>query len=301
MRKDIRKELQRRVLVLDGAMATMIQHLGGGAGCYDAMVFSNPELIMDIHLQYIDAGADIITTDSFNANALSLAEYGLSDRAYDINLAAARLARSAAGDEIYVAGSMGPGCVSLSMSETISFEDMEAACYDQARGLINGGVDLLLIETAVDPMNVKAAIAGARRAMGGNNVPLMVSAAINGQGRLPSGLTLDDFIGAVSPAHPLAIGLNCGLGVEMMLPYVEQLQEIDCYVSLHPSAGLPDTLGKYPRTPHSMALTLRGLLERGKLNIVGGCCGTTPRHIRALAHEARNAIPRKPPLPAPTS
>lgn len=299
MRTPLKQALRERVLVLDGAMGTMIQRLGL-KGCNDALVLTNPEAILDIHQQYINAGANIIETDSFNANAFSLAEYGLSDKVYDINLAAARLARQAAGDDHYVAGSMGPTGVSLSMADsTASFNDLADTYTIQAKGLIDGGVDALLIETAFDSLNAKAAIAGAKSAMEatGREVEIMISATLTDSGHLLSGQTIEAFIAAVMHANPLSIGFNCGFGVEQMLPYVEQIDGLPCYISLHANAGLPDELGFYRQQPDHMAFTLRRLLERGRLNIVGGCCGTTPDHIRQIAQAARKAVPYSPSAP----
>lgn len=299
MRTPLRQALRERVLVLDGAMGTMIQRLGL-KGCNDSLVLTDPDAILNIHRQYIDAGADIIETDSFNANALSLAEYGLSDKVYEINLAAARLARQAAGTDRYVAGSMGPTGVSLSMADgTASFNDLAETYAIQAKGLIDGGADALLIETVFDTLNAKAAILGARNAMqaAGREVEIMISATLTDSGRLLSGQTVEAFIAAVMHANPLSIGFNCGFGVEQMLPYVERLEGVPCYVSLHANAGLPDELGCYRQLPGQMTFSLRRLLERGRLNIVGGCCGTTPDHIRAIAEAARRAIPYRPSAP----
>lgn len=300
MRRNIREEAGRRVLVLDGAMGTMLQRLEAAGQCNDLLSVTHPEIIAAIHREYLDAGADIIETNSFNANAISLAEYGLSERVYEINRAAAAIARREAGADRYVAGSMGPTNVSLSLGDSaVSFDTMAAAYAEQARGLIDGDVDVLLIETAFDTLNAKAALAGCMDAMKvcGRDVPLMISATLTETGRLLSGQTIEAFVASVSHARPLSIGLNCGFGVEQMLPFIERLQGIDCYISLHANAGLPDALGRYVETAEMMSFTLRRLLERGKLNIVGGCCGTTPDHIRLIAEAARAARPYS---PAPT-
>lgn len=294
--RDIRKALRERVLALDGAMGTMIQRMGHH-GCNDLLVLTHPDDIESIHRRYIDAGADIIETNTFNANAISLQEYGLTDRVYEINRAGAELARRAAGEEQFVAGSMGPTSVSLSMGDCpVSFDEMAAAYEKQARGLIDGGADVLLIETVFDTLNAKAAIVGARRAMNGHDVPLMISATLTENGRLLSGQTLEAFIASVSHANPLSIGLNCGFGVEQMLPFIERLQQVPFAVSLHANAGLPDELGRYRQTPEGMSFSLGRLLDRDMLNIVGGCCGTTPDHIRLIAAAAAKARPR---IPAP--
>lgn len=298
MCKPIQQILKERVLVLDGAMGTMIQRLGRG-GCNDLLSLTEPEAILTIHREYIAAGADIIETNSFNANRFSLAEYGLSDRVGEINLAAARVACEAAGTEHYVAGSMGPTGVSLSIDGDISFDMMADAYEEQATALIEGGVDLLLVETVFDTLNAKAAVAGIRRAMTGTGreLPIMISATLTDSGRLLCGQTLEAFIASIAHANPLSIGLNCGFGVEQMLPFVEKLDGVPYFVSLHANAGLPDELGHYRQLPDQMAFTLRRLLERGKLNIVGGCCGTTPDHIRRIAEVAKGAQPYVPSAP----
>ncbi len=295
MRKDLRQTLKERVLVLDGAMGTMVQRLGHH-GCNDRLVLTNPEAIVGIHRQYIEAGADIIETNSFNANRFSLADFGLSDKVREINITAARLARSAAGDDRYVAGSMGPTGISLSLGGAVSFDEMAEAYAEQAAGLIAGGVDLLLIETVFDTLNAKAAIYGAKKAMDveGRKVEIMISATPTESGRLFCGQTLDAFFASISHAEPLAVGLNCGFGPERMLPFIERMQELPYFLSLHANAGLPDELGNYCESPERMTFTLRRLLEQGKLNIVGGCCGTTPEHIRSIATAAKRAVPYSP-------
>lgn len=298
MRKPLEEALRERVMVLDGAMGTMIQRQGL-SGCNDAMVLTHPDEIEKIHRAYIQAGADIIETDTFNANAISLREYGLHDRVYEINRAGAELARKAAGHDRYVAGSMGPTNVALSMGMAdCDFDTMAEAYCEQACGLIDGGVDVLLIETAFDTLNAKAAIFGARRGMErcSREVPLMISATLTESGRLLSGQSLSAFVTSIAHARPLSIGLNCGFGVEQMLPFIEQLQSEPFFVSLHANAGLPDELGQYRQTPDRMAFTLRQLLRQGKLNIVGGCCGTTPEHIRRIAETVGSeaAVRRRP-------
>lgn len=295
MRTDLREALRNRVMVLDGAMGTMVQRLGH-RGCNDELVLTNPDAIVDIHMQYIAAGADIIETNSFNANRFSLADFGLGDRVREINMAAATLARSAAGDEHYVAGSMGPTGISLSMGGKITFDEMADAYAEQAAGLIAGGVDLLLIETVFDTLNAKAAIIGARRAMEseGRNVEIMISATPTDSGRLFCGQSLSAFFASVAHAEPLAIGLNCGFGPERMLQFIDEMQVSPYFLSLHANAGLPDELGRYGESPEMMSFTLRRLLERGKLNIIGGCCGTTPDHIRLIAEAVKKAVPYRP-------
>ncbi len=311
---NITEALRRRVLVLDGAMGTIIQRLdlteddfrgeefaswpSPLKGCNDLLCLTRPDDIAGIHRQYIEAGADIIETNTFNANAISLADYGLQERVTDINRAAARLACKVADGRAWVAGSMGPTNVSLSMptghSET--FDSLADAYFTQASALIDGGVDLLLIETIFDPINAKAAIVGSHRAMTacGRELPMMISATLTESGRLLSGQTLEAFVIAISHARPLSIGLNCGFGADTMLRHLPALSSVPCFVSAHPNAGLPDEMGRYVETPAKMAADIRTMLDGGMANIVGGCCGTTPDHIAAIAEVARTAVPRTP-------
>ncbi|MDE7080734.1 MAG: methionine synthase [Muribaculaceae bacterium] len=315
--------LRRRVLVLDGAMGTMIQRhdlteddfrgsleVAPGVrlkGCNDVLSVTRPDVIRGIHRAYIDAGADIVETNSFNANAVSMAEYGLVPLVAEINRAAASLARAEAdaemarsGRRVWVAGSVGPSNVALSIAGAggdVSFDAMADAYEAQCRALIAGGVDTLLLETVFDTLNAKAAILGARRAIGeaDREVPLMISVTLTEQGRTLSGQTVRAFLDSVSHAGAVSIGLNCGFGAEGMEPWLRELQEAPCFISLHPNAGLPDELGRYTQTPEVMAATMRRYLEAGLLNMAGGCCGTTPEHIRAIADVAREAAPRRVP------
>lgn len=330
----LREAMSRRILILDGAMGTMIQCHGlaeedfhdrsphadadqecsccaragepSRKGCNDILCITAPEVIASIHRQYIEAGADIIETNSFNANAISLADYGLSSRAREISRAAAALARAEADRawrKVWVAGSMGPTGKSLSMSaglegEPATFSDMEAAYFDQAMGLIEGGADIILIETVYDGLNAKAAIAGARRAMEALSRPLpfIISATLTESGRTLAGQTLGALWSTVAHAAPIAFGLNCSFGAEEMAAHAGELAgSSPVAVSLYPNAGLPDALGQYSQTPDSMAAALEPMMAAGMLNIVGGCCGTTPAHIAALAATARRYKPR--PLP----
>lgn len=317
---DIRGRLSKEVLVLDGAMGTMIQQFNltsedfrgnlpipshiNPKGANDLLCLTHPEIIADIHSRYVNAGADIIETCSFNANAVSMAEYGAEALVGDINRAAAEIARSVAdnaGRKVYVAGSMGPSNVALSIggdSSGVDFEKMAESFREQAVALIEGGVDLLMLETAFDTLNAKAGIAGIMDAFSqtGKKLPLMISATLTEQGRTLSGQTLKAFVNSVRHADPIAIGLNCGFGADALGEMIEELQDIPYAVSMHPNAGLPDELGRYTQTPEMMAEALRPMLKSGKLNIVGGCCGTTPDHIRAIAEivkgEAAEAAPR---------
>lgn len=319
-------ELTRRVLTLDGAMGTRIQALGlterdfrgnwferhgvNLAGCNDVLCLTQREAIASIHREYLEAGTDIITTNSFNANALSLAEYGIADFAKPINLWAARIARRVADEYAaahpdegrkYVVGTMGPTSKSLSMAgalddeHPVTWDALVEAYREQAEALITGGVDALLLETVFDPLNAKAAAYALIRVMEqtGVRLPVMVSATLTEQGRILSGQSLEAFVTAISHLEPLSVGLNCGFGAEQLMPWIRSLGETGAYVSFHPNAGLPNDLGGYDETPETMAAALRPLLREGALNIVGGCCGTGPEHIRAIAAEAAAATPRK--------
>ena len=321
--KALKSALESRVIVLDGAMGTMIQQLGLDEkdytpesfqsstqlkGCNDLLNITAPDKIKEIHKSYINAGAGIIETNTFNANALSLREYGVDSLTDSINRAGVRIAREAiaeCGVDAWVAGSIGPGSHSLSLASEIetenpvTWDDVEAAVYEQAYSLIDAGVDVLLLETVFDGLNAKAAIHAMLRAMDDlhRDVPVMISATINQGGRILSGQTLSAFIATVAHANPISVGLNCGFGANELTPYIETLQDVPFALSIHPNAGLPDALGNYRETPETMAEKLRSLIEGGKLNILGGCCGTTPAHIAAIAEVVKYAkvrsIPKK--------
>lgn len=323
----LREAMTRRILILDGAMGTMIQRLGLDEqayhcddtpsdqtlrGCNDILCLSRPEVIAGIHRQYLEAGANIIETNSFNSNAISLADYGVSHLARRINKAAAEIARQTVdtfGGVAWVAGSIGPTSKSLAMSRGIDsataapvdFDTMESAYYDQACGLIEGGADILLIETVYDGLNAKAAIAGCRRAMTDmkRELPFIISATLTESGRTLAGQTLEALFMTVAHAKPIAFGLNCSFGAGEMAKYVASLASFSPVpVSVYPNAGLPNALGQYDQSPEDMAEALRPMFEAGMINIAGGCCGTTPAHIAAIATAASHYAPR--PLPAPT-
>ena len=317
---DIKQLADEKILILDGAMGTMIQRhnlteddfrrgmenasASRLAGCNDLLCLTRPDVISAIHREYVDAGCDIISTNSFNANAVSMAEYGLESYVADICRAAARLAREAADGaerrKVWVAGSMGPSNVALSLPEVagergVDFDVMRRAYREQALALAEGGVDLLLLETMFDTLNAKAAIAGVEDAFDslGRRLPLIISMTLTQQGRTLSGQTPEAFIAAVAHAGPLAIGLNCGFGADGMEPWLRRIQQVGCMVSLHPNAGLPDEMGDYTETPEMMAAVMRRFMEQGLVNIAGGCCGTTPAHIRAIAAAAAGLAPRR--------
>lgn len=320
----LRQALRQRILVLDGAMGTMIQARGlteadfrGGqlrdhtrdiAGCNDVLNLTRPDVIAGIHRMYLDAGADIIETNTFNSNRYSLDDYGLADKVYTLSREGAAIARRTAdefmadnpGTMKWVAGSIGPTGKALSLGDgTATFDDLKATVREQARGLLDGGADLLLIETAFDGLNVKAAVAGAREAMSAADIklPVMLSITLTEAGRTLSGQTAEALFASVSHADLLAVGLNCGFGADGMKRHIEEMQHLPAALSAYPNAGLPNAMGRYDETPESMAAKLRPLLRDGRLNIVGGCCGTTPAHITAIAAEARAGRRREIPEP----
>ena len=310
----LREALATRVLVLDGAMGTVLAGAGLGPedfgspqweGCNEILVLTRPDLITGIHRAYLQAGADIIETDTFGATRVVLAEYGLEERVVEINRAAARLARQAAGEfstasrPRFVAGSMGPTNKAISVTRGVSFEELRRAYYEQAMGLLEGGVDLLLLETCQDTRNVKAALVALDELFRnlGFSVPLMISCTIQPGGTMLAGQGVEAFWISVAHAEPLAIGLNCGTGPDLMRDHIRSLHELAwTHICCYPNAGLPDEEGRYPETPESLARELAGFLRHRWLNIVGGCCGTTPAHIAAIAEIARQAAPR--PVPA---
>jgi 5-methyltetrahydrofolate--homocysteine methyltransferase len=319
--------LARRILVLDGAMGTMIQRRNlteadfrgdrfrdfprDLKGNNDLLSLSRPDVIRDIHRAYLAAGADVIETNTFNATAVSQADYGTEELIYEMNRASAELAVAAAGEYStperirFVAGAVGPTSKTLSMSpdvedpgfRALSFDDMAAAYAEQIRGLLDGGVDFLLIETVFDTLNAKAALAAAADCLAvGRRVPLVVSGTIvDASGRTLSGQTLEAFYVSVRHAGLLAVGLNCALGAEQLRPHVARLSGLATeFVLAYPNAGLPNQLGGYDQTPAEMAALLEEFMAGGFVNMVGGCCGTTPEHIEALARLAGKYSPRRP-------
>ena len=325
--------LQERILLLDGGFGTMVQRYGLSEadyrgerfrelpgqlrGCNDLLNLTRPDIIREIHTRYLQAGADLITTNSFNANAISLTDYGISDLAREIARAAASIARAAADEYTqrnpskprFVAGSMGPTNRTASMSADVSdpaarevtFSQLAEAYGEQARGLVEGGADVLLIETVFDTLNAKAALYAVDR-LGeelGRQLPVMVSGTLaDASGRTLSGQTVEAFWVSVSHARLLSVGLNCAYGARQMLPYLERLAAVaEVRVSAHPNAGLPNVMGGYDETPEMFAADVEEYLRRGLLNIVGGCCGTTPEHIFELSKIVGRYAPR--PLPAP--
>ena len=322
--------LEQRILVLDGAMGTMIQRHKleeadyRGArfadwahdlkGNNDLLVLTQPDIIRDIHRQYLEAGADLIETNTFNAQTISLADYHMESLAHEMNVAAARLAREAA-DAVgtparprFVAGAIGPTNRTASISpdvndpgkRNVSYQQLVTAYLEQVRGLAEGGVDLFLIETIFDTLNAKAAIFACETFFEetGTRYPVILSGTItDASGRTLSGQTTAAFWASVRHAQPLAVGFNCALGGKDMRPYIAELAALaDCGISCYPNAGLPNAFGEYDELPEDTAAILRGFAEDGLVNIVGGCCGTTPDHIAAIAGAVADVAPR-PPVP----
>lgn len=306
---DIRTELSKRILILDGAMGTMLQRKGL-QGNSESFNLTNPETIGEIHNEYIEAGADIITANSFSANSISQSEYNLSEKAGQMAEAAARIARKAADEaprKIWVAGSVGPTSKSLSLAQNIndpifrpySFDGMAEAFEVQIRGLVKGGVDLLLFETCFDALNTKAALYALGHIPEAKDIPVMISASMSDKsGRTLTGQTMEAFYRSIQHCNPLSFGLNCSLGAEEMIPLIAEVASFaTCAVSCYPNAGLPNEMGEYDETPSQMAESVRKMALAGSVNIVGGCCGTTPEHIKAVAEAVKGISPRAIPEP----
>jgi 5-methyltetrahydrofolate--homocysteine methyltransferase len=307
-RKALEDILARRVLVLDGAMGTMLQQqrltakdFGGAAleGCNENLVRTRPDVVLGIHRAYLEAGSDVIETNSFGGTKLVLAEYGLADDAYELNFTAAKLARQAA-DEFsrFVAGSMGPTTKAITVTGGVTFPQLVENFYQQAHALVAGGADILLVETCQDTRNVKAALLAIERLLTelGRRIPTMVSGTIEAMGTMLAGQTADAFCASVAHADLLSIGLNCATGPEFMTDHIRTISEmVPVRVSCYPNAGLPNEDGQYLETPTSLAAQLERFIENGWLNIVGGCCGTTDAHIRVIAQMAEGKRPRKVP------
>ena len=332
MNKEIEQLLAERILVLDGAMGTMVQQYqleeedyrgtrfadwpSDLKGNNDLLCLTKPEIILEIHRQYLDAGADIIETNTFNAQVISMADYDMSHLAREINVVAAQLAKQATAEfnlltpdkPRFVAGAIGPTNRTSSLSpdvndpgyRAVNFDELRDAYRQQAEGLYEGGVDLFLVETIFDTLNAKAALFALEEFFVaiGKRLPVMVSGTItDASGRTLSGQTLEAFLYSVRHIPLLSIGLNCALGADLLRPYIEELAEkAPFYISTHPNAGLPNAMGEYEEGPHEMACKVEGFLEAGWMNIIGGCCGTTPDHIRHIAKHAAMHKPR--PLPA---
>ena len=344
--QSLQRLLRERILVIDGAMGTMIQQHqldeadyrgerfaqgydrlyaatghshGDGCGCSrdqrgnnDLLTLTRPDIIADIHAQYLVAGADLIETNTFNSTTISLADYGLEHVARELNETGARIARAACdaaeaqgpGQPRFVIGVLGPTSRTASLSpdvnrpgfRAISFDQLRVAYREAADGLIDGGADVLMVETVFDTLNAKAALFAIEETFDarGARLPVLISGTItDASGRTLSGQTAEAFWNSLRHSQPLAIGLNCALGARDLRAHVDVLAQIaDAYISTHPNAGLPNAFGGYDETPEDMAAMLREFAEAGLLNLVGGCCGTTPAHIAAIADAVRDQPPR---------
>jgi 5-methyltetrahydrofolate--homocysteine methyltransferase len=332
---DIKRELEKRILVIDGAMGTMIQryelteedfrgerfrdHASDLKGNNDLLNITRPDVIKAIHAEYLDAGADIIETNTFSTQKISLADYHLEELAYELSYEGARIAKEVAieytknnpGKPRFVAGAVGPTNRTASLSpdvndpgyRAVTFDDLSEAYYEQVRGLVDGGSDLLLVETIFDTLNAKAALFAINRYANetGIHLPIMISGTItDASGRTLSGQTVEAFWNSIRHANLLSVGLNCALGAKEMRPHLEELSEkADVYISAYPNAGLPNEFGAYDETPHETAHQVDDFIKAGLVNIVGGCCGTTPEHIKCIAERAAKYAPRKKPVVEP--
>ena len=333
--------VRQRILVIDGAMGTMLQsykleesgyrgarfaegrdahalHEHHGPGCdlkgnNDLLTLTQPEIIKAVHTAYLDAGADLLETNTFNATSVSQSDYHLEHLVYELNRDGAKLARECCeaaaaktpGQPRFVIGVLGPTSRTASISPDVnnpgfrntSFEELDTAYREATRGLLDGGADVIMVETIFDTLNAKAALyaVGAEFARRGARVPIMISGTITDMsGRTLSGQTAEAFYYSLRHAQPLSIGLNCALGATELRAYVDALAQVaECYVSAHPNAGLPNAFGEYDETPEQMASTIGEFARSGLVNFVGGCCGTTPAHIRAIAEAVRGVKPRE--------
>jgi len=330
----IKEALQERILVIDGAMGTMIQRHklteedyrgtrfanwhSDVKGNNDLLCITQPAIITGIHLQYLEAGADIIETNTFSSTSIAMADYDMQDLAYELNVAAAKCVRDAIdqykskhpnSNEKFIAGSIGPLNKTLSLSpdvnnpgfRAVTFDEVVEAYTEQIRGLVDGGVDVLLVETIFDTLNAKAAIFAIKeyfRKIGQPELPIMISGTItDASGRTLSGQTLEAFYTSVEHAKPLSVGLNCALGAQEMRSHIEELSQIaTCYTSAYPNAGLPNAMGEYDEAPHQTAHFIEEWAKNKFVNIVGGCCGTTPDHIKHMADHVRTIPPRNLPI-----
>jgi 5-methyltetrahydrofolate--homocysteine methyltransferase len=326
---DLYKELENRILVLDGAMGTMIQRYGLEEkdfrnealanhdhplkGNNDLLSITRPDVILAIHKKYLDAGADVLETNTFSSTTIAQADYHLEHLVYDLNYQGAKLARQACDEYTakdpskprFVAGAIGPTNRTASISpdvndpgyRAITFDQLKVAYKEQAIALWDGGVDVFLVETIFDTLNAKAALFGLMELMDerGKSLPIMVSATItDASGRTLTGQTTEAFLISVSHAPLISVGLNCALGARELRPYLQVLaKEADVYVSAYPNAGLPNEFGQYDQTPEQMADEIEVFLKEGLINIVGGCCGSTPDHIQAIARRAAQYAPRQ--------
>ncbi len=324
----LREILEERILVLDGAMGTMVQqykldendfkgdefeeHSTSLTGNNDILSITQPQIIKEIHRKYLEAGADIIETNTFSSTTIAQADYHLENQAYKLNFESAKIAKEVAEEFTaadpskprFVAGAMGPTNRTASISPDVNnpgfrgvtFDELAAAYKEQAKGLLDGGAETLLIETIFDTLNAKAALLAVQELLDELSlaVPIMISGTItDASGRTLSGQTTEAFLISMSHAPILSIGLNCALGAKQLRPYLQTLSnKSDNFVSAHPNAGLPNEFGEYDESPESMANQIKEFLDEGLVNVIGGCCGTTPEHIKAIAELAAQYKPR---------
>jgi 5-methyltetrahydrofolate--homocysteine methyltransferase len=321
--------LKERIVIIDGAMGSMIQKYKLSEadfrgerfkdwhkdvkGNNDLLNITKPEVIIDIHKQYLDAGADILETNTFSSQVISMADYDMQELAYELNFEAVNCARKAIqqwqaenpeGGPKFIAGAVGPMNRTLSLSpdvnnpgfRSMTFDQAADAYYTQVKAMVEAGSDLIIIETIFDTLNAKAAIYATEKVFDdlGKRLPISISGTItDASGRTLSGQTLEAFYISIAHCKPLSVGLNCALGAQEMRPYIEELSALaDCYVSAYPNAGLPNAMGEYDEEPHHTGGFLQDWAQRGFVNIVGGCCGTTPAHIKAIAQQVKGLAPR---------
>jgi 5-methyltetrahydrofolate--homocysteine methyltransferase len=325
----IKQEIKKRILVLDGAMGTMLQQYNfteedfrgerfknypsSLKGNNDLLSITQPEAIAEVHRKYFEAGADIVETNTFSGTTIAMADYNLEELVYELNYESAKIAKQVA-DEFtkanpekprFVAGSIGPTNKTASLSpdvnkpeyRAITFDELRIAYKQQVEALIDGGVDVLLVETIFDTLNAKAALFAIEEVKEARNsdIPVMVSGTItDASGRTLSGQTVEAFLASISHIPLLSVGFNCALGAEQLKPYLQRLAiATDFYTSAHPNAGLPNAFGEYDQTPKQMQQLIEDYLQDGLINIIGGCCGTNPEHIKAIAEVAQNYKPRE--------
>ncbi len=326
---DIRKEIQKRILVLDGAMGTMLQQYNFTEedfrgerfkeyptplkGNNDLLSITQPEAIAEIHGKYFEAGADIIETNTFSGTSIAMADYQMEDLVYELNFESAKIAKKVAEEFTkqnpdkprFVAGSIGPTNKTASLSpdvnrpefRAITFEELRKAYKEQVEALIDGGVDVLLVETIFDTLNAKAALFAIEEVKEERkiDIPIMVSGTItDASGRTLSGQTVEAFLTSISHIPLLSVGFNCALGAEQLKPYLQRLSnKTEFHTSAHPNAGLPNAFGEYDQSPEQMRALIEGYLQDGLINIIGGCCGTSPEHIKAIAEVVNKYQPRQ--------
>jgi len=326
---NIKLEIQKRILVLDGAMGTMLQaykfteddyrgdrfkdYPSSLKGNNDLLSLTQPEAIAEVHRKYFEAGADIVETNTFSGTSIAMADYNMENLVYELNYESAKIAKRVA-DEFtkanpaqprFVAGSIGPTNKTASLSpdvnkpeyRAITFDELRIAYREQVEALIDGGVDVLLVETIFDTLNAKAALFAIEEVKEERqiDIPIMVSGTItDASGRTLSGQTVEAFLTSISHIPLLSVGFNCALGAEQLKPYLQRLSnETDFFTSAHPNAGLPNAFGEYDQSPKQMQQLIENYLQDGLINIIGGCCGTNPDHIKAIAEVAKNYKPRR--------